>query len=402
VIAQIFRIMVEMRQPVHVVYGGANLFRSDTTRKLGKIAERTFAEYAPDPEAFAKALGIRDDLAGTVYERVAEKLRSDPVEDYRIDFEDGFGTRSDDEEDTATDAAAAQLRKGMEEGTLPPFIGFRVKSFGEESKGRALRTLDRFLKAAGKLPEEFVVTLPKITALGEVSAFMKALAPYPDIGVELMVETSLSLIKLAEMVELTERRCVGAHFGPYDYTSSLGITSHNQHLLHPACHFARSTMLMTLAGSGIALSDGPTNILPIPPHRGDGLSEPQKLENRAVVHRAWKLHYGHIRDALYNGFYQGWDLHPAQFPVRYAAVYSFFLEGLDAASERLRNFIRAAMQATRVGDVFDDAATGQGLLNYFLRAVSCGAVPERDIPELTGVTVEQLRLGSFAKILESL
>jgi hypothetical protein len=83
-------------------------------------------------------------------------------------------------------------------------------------------------------------------------------------------------------------------------------------------------------------------------------------------------------------------------------VYSFFLEGLDAASERLRNFIRAAMQATRVGDVFDDAATGQGLLNYFLRAVSCGAVPERDIPELTGVTVEQLRLGSFAKILESL
>jgi citrate lyase beta subunit len=391
-----------MRQPVHVVYGGANLFKYDTTRKLGKIAERTFAEYAPDAEALAKALGIRDDLAGTVYERVAEKLRRDPVEDYRIDFEDGFGTRSDDEEDTATDAAAAQLRKGMEEGTLPPFIGLRVKSFGQESKGRALRTLDRFLKAAGKLPEEFVVTLPKITALGEVSAFMKALAPYPDIGVELMVETSLSLIKLAEMVELTERRCVGAHFGPYDYTSSLGITSHNQHLLHPACHFARSTMLMTLAGSGIALSDGPTNILPIPPHRGDGLSEPQKLENRAVVHRAWKLHYGHIRDALNNGFYQGWDLHPAQFPVRYAAVYSFFLEGLDAASERLRNFIRAAMQATRVGDVFDDAATGQGLLNYFLRAVSCGAVPERDIPELTGVTVEQLRLGSFAKILESL
>jgi citrate lyase beta subunit len=391
-----------MRQPVHVVYGGANLFRSDTVRKLGKLAERNMAEYAPDAAALAEAMGFPGELAATVYERVAEKLRREPVEDYRIDFEDGFGARSDAEEDAAVDAAAAQLGKGLEDGTLPPFIGFRVKSFGDESKTRALRTLERFLKAAGKLPEEFVVTLPKISALGQVSAFMEALEPYPNVGVELMVETSLSLNHLAEMVEMTHGRCVGAHFGPYDYTSSLGITSHNQHLLHPACHFARSTMLMTLAGSGIALSDGPTNVLPIPPHRGDHLNEIQKAENRVVVHRAWKLHYQHVRDALYNGFYQGWDLHPAQFPVRYAAVYSFFLEGLEAASERLRNFIRMAMQATRVGDVFDDAATGQGLLNYFLRAMSCGAIPESDIPALTGLTLEQLRTASFAKILKIL
>jgi hypothetical protein len=342
-----------------------------------------------------------------VYERVVEKLRHEPVEDYRIDFEDGFGIRPDADEDAAVDAAAAQLAKGLEDGTLPPFIGLRVKSFGDESRARALRTLDRFLKAAGKLPEELVVTLPKISAPEQVSAFMEALAPYLDVGVELMVETTLSLTKLAELVELTQGRCVGAHFGPYDYTSSLGITSHNQHLLHPACHFARSTMLVTLAGSGIALSDGPTNILPVPPHRGEGLggeglSEIQKAENRAVVHGAWKLHYQHVRDALYNGFYQGWDLHPAQLPIRYAAVYSFFLEGLDAASERLRNLIRMAAQATLAGNVFDDAATGQGLLNYFLRAMSCGAIPESDIPALTGLTLEQLHSASFAKILESM
>jgi len=161
-------------------------------------------------------------------------------------------------------------------------------------------------------------------------------------------------------------------------------------------------MLMTLAGSGIALSDGPTNIMPIAPHRGEGLSDAQKAENRTVVWRAWGLHYKHVRDALYNGFYQGWDLHPGQLPTRYAAVYSFFLEGLEAASERLRNFIQKAAQATMVGDVFDDAATGQGLLNYFVRAVSCGAVLERDVPGLTGLTVEQLRMGSFAAILKSL
>jgi hypothetical protein len=387
--------MNAMRQPVHVVYGGAHLFKSDTTRKLGALAERALAEYAPEAATLAEALGIRNDLAEIVYQRVAEKLRREPVEDYRIDFEDGFGIRSDAEEDAAVDAAATQLSKGLEDGMLPPFIGLRVKSFAPESKPRALRTLNRFLKAAGKLPEEFVVTLPKITALDQVSEFMDALVPYPDVGVELMIETSLSLRNLAELVDLTEGRCVGAHFGPYDYTASLGITAHSQHLLHPACHFARSIMLITLAGSGIALSDGPTNILPIPPHRGDALGAAQKSENRTVVHRAWKLHYQHVRDALYNGFYQGWDLHPAQLPTRYAAVYSFFLEGLDLASERLRNFISMAAQATMVGDVFDDAATGQGLRNYFLRAVSCGAIPENDLPAFTGLTLEQLRSARF-------
>lgn len=384
-----------MRQPVHVVYGGAHLFRSDTTSKLGKLAGRALAEYAPDAATFAEALGLRDDLAEKVYQRVMEKLRREPIEDYRIDFEDGFGIRSDAEEDAAVDAAAAQLTKGLDDGTLPPFIGLRIKSFAPESKPRALRTLNRFLKSVGRPPEEFVVTLPKITALEQVPAFMDALAPYPDVGVELMIETSLSLRNLKEMVELTEGRCVGAHFGPYDYTASLGITAHSQHLLHPACHFARSIMLMTLAGTGIALSDGPTNILPMPPHRGTDLADNQKVENRAVVHRAWKLHYQHVRDALYNGFYQGWDLHPAQLPIRYAAVYSFFLEGLDLASERLRNFIYMAARATLVGDVFDDAATGQGLRNYFLRAVSCGAIPESDMPALTGLTLEQLIAARF-------
>src|ERR1700680_73497 len=124
-----------MRQPVHVVYGGANLFKSDTTRKLGKLAERTLAEYAPDAAALADAVGIPADLAATADEGVAEKVRRGPVEDYRIDFEDGFGTRSDAEEDAAVDAAARQLSKGLEDGTLPPFIGFRVKSFGDEVKG---------------------------------------------------------------------------------------------------------------------------------------------------------------------------------------------------------------------------------------------------------------------------
>jgi hypothetical protein len=99
------------------------------------------------------------------------------------------------------------------------------------------------------------------------------------------------------------------------------------------------------------------------------------------------------------GFYQGWDLHPAQLVTRYAAVYAFFLEGLAPATERLKNFVEKAAQATLVGDVFDDAATGQGLLNYFLRGISCAALREEEALA-AGVTIEDLRGRSFLQILK--
>jgi len=138
--------------------------------------------------------------------------------------------------------------------------------------------------------------------------------------------------------------------------------------------------------------------MPIAPHRGE-LTPAQADENRTVVHRAWRLHVDHIRHSLVNAYYQGWDLNPAQLPTRYAAVYSFFLDSLDAATERLRNFIQKAGQATLVGDVFDDAATGQGLLNYFLRAMNCGAITEKEAM-VTGLTLEELRSRSFVKIMK--
>jgi hypothetical protein len=332
-------------------------------------------------------------------------LRREPVEDLRLDFEDGYGNRPDAEEDATADSAAAEVAKGFKEGTLPPFIGIRIKPLNEELKLRSLRTLDRFLNAlfdqtGGLLPENFVVTLPKITVPEQVSALLEALDQFGELRMEMMIETPQSVFHLPGMLEEARGRCVAAHFGIYDYTASLGITAGNQHMLHPACDFARSMMQVSLAGTGVWLSDGATNIMPVPIHRGDSLSESQVAENRAAVHRAWNLHCLHIRHSLDNGFYQGWDLHPAQLPSRYAAVYAFFLEGLESSSERLRNFIAKAAQATLVGDVFDDAATGQGLLNYFLRAINCGAIPEVDAPGLTGLSLEELRSASFAKILD--
>ncbi len=444
------------RQPVHTVYGGAHLFKSDSALRLGALARRSMDQFAPDFLVFAKAIGLSgteglpdsiedaedlnerlkdnpDDvrrkskpawLAHTIYRRVTDKLRREPVEDFRIDFEDGYGNRPDAEEDGHAAAAATEVAEGIKNKTLPPFIGIRIKPFTEELRERSLRTLDIFVstlldQTGGQLPENFVVTLPKITVPEQVSALVDffelleketQLAP-GSLKMEMMIETTQSIINdrgeinLPLLLAAAGGRCLAAHFGTYDYTASCNITAAYQHMMHPACDFAKHMMQVSFAGTGVWLSDGATNIMPVAPHRfaegGPPLTLEQIEENRAVVHRAWKLHYDHIQHSLENAFYQGWDLHPAQLPTRYAAVYAFFLESLDAASERLKNFVEKAAKATLVGDVFDDAATGQGLLNYFLRAINCGALTQEEAIKLSGLSINELRSGSFVKILNS-
>lgn len=425
------------RQPVHTVYGGAQIFKRDTAQKLGAVALRSMEEFAPDARTLARAIdldavnreGILDSeatqrrtrLIDTVYERVLEKLRREPVEDFRIDFEDGYGNRPDAEEDADAIRCAEEVAAGAEGGTLPPFLGIRIKPLTEELHGRSLRTLERFIsklsgQMAGKMPSNFVVTLPKVTSPEQVRALVSVLeALEHSLGLakgslrfEIMVETPQSIIgsrgecQLPLLVGAGEGRITGAHFGTYDYTASVNITAAHQRLRHPACDFAKHMMQVSLAGTGVRMSDGSTTIMPVAPHKaeqGSALSSAQVEENRAGVHRAWKLHYDDVQHSLVNGFYQGWDLHPAQLPTRYAAVYSFFLGGLDAAGARLRNFVQRAAQATLIGDVFDDAATGQGLLNYFLRAINSGAITEQEAVEMTGVTLEELRGRSFVTIL---
>jgi citrate lyase beta subunit len=444
------------RQPVHTVYGGAHLFRAQTTRRLGELALRSLDDYAPDFAAFAQALGLsgadqlpqspaaisaisrsvdhdpraaRHDnrpawFAATIYHRVREKLQREPVEDFRIDFEDGYGNRSDDEEDGHAAAAAREVSAAMNAGTLPPFLGIRIKPLTQELRERSVRTLDIFLTelashSRGALPANFCITLPKIVVPEEVAALAEICSRLePSLGlqpgallIELMIETTQSILNQRGEVPLLAfaaaagGRCVAAHFGTYDYTAGRGITAAYQNMTHLACDFAREVMQVALAGTGVWLSDGATNIMPVPVHRAAGggapLTSQQTDENRSAVHQAWRLHFAHVRHSLENGFYQGWDLHPAQLPTRYAAIYSFFLESLDAASERLQNFVQKAAQATLVGEVFDDAATGQGLLNYFLRAINCGALTAEETQSLTGLSLAELRTGSFVKILNA-
>lgn len=409
------------RQPVHVVYGGAHLFRADTASRLGATALRVLDEYAPDAARFGDAIGLPPALAASIYSRVRDKLRAEPVEDFRLDFEDGYGNRPDAEEDGHAASAAREVAQSVAARQAPPYVGIRIKPFNEELRDRSIRTLDIFISellaaSNGHLPSNFVVTLPKITSPEQVAALVQLFERLESVlrlqpgalRMELMIETTQSIFDdagscaLPGLVAAGSGRVAAAHFGTYDYTASCGITAAHQHMRHPACDFARHVMQVALAGTGVWLSDGATNILPVPIHRagaGGELTSAQKDDNAAAVHRAWKQHYDDIQHSLVHGYYQGWDLHPAQLVTRYAAVYAFFLQSLDAASERLRNFIAKAAQATLIGEVFDDAATGQGLLNYFLRAMNCGAVREDEVERLSGLTLDELRSASFVKIV---
>ena len=437
------------RQAVHTVYGGANLFKSDTCVKMGEIALRSLQTYAPDFVTLANVLKMAgaEDLPKeekkieklvrkldkmneeerrqhpawlfyTVYNKIVQKLQTEAVEDFRIDFEDGFGNRPDDEEDNTAINAAGELAMGMNEKTISPFIGIRIKPFTEDLKSRGVRTMDIFLttlleKTNGELPDNFIVMLPKVTISEQVTTMVRFLeiiekknnlAP-GTLKMETMVEATQIIMDdegrnpLMRIVKAGEGRLIAAHFGTYDYTASCGITAKYQTMGHPVNDFAHHMTKVALGGTGIFLSDGATNVMPVAPNRGDDLTAKQLKENHQSVHNAWRIGYNHTMHSLINGFYQGWDLNPAQLPMRYAATYNFFLSSITDATHRLKTFVDRAAISTLTGDIFDDAATGQGLLNFFLKAMNCGAISEEEATA-TGLTIDEIRSRSFYKILQ--
>ena len=437
------------RQPVQTFYEGAHLFKADSAKNFGLLANKSLTDFAPDFVSFANALGLKDAdslpdnnaaidallteiqnngidpknsavwLAWRVYAQVKKKLEREAVEDFRLDYEDGFGIHPDEKEDAVAVQGAKEVADGMKQNILPPFIGIRIKPFNSEFVERSVRTLNIFVstlleETGGVLPENFVVTLPKVEIPEQAAALVKVFEVLEadsvlnsgELKMEIMIETTQSVfnadgeVTARKIAIAAGNRCLGAHFGTYDYTASCDLIAAYQTMDNEVCDFARQVMKVAFGGSGIFLSDGATNIIPLAPHHGENLSALQNSENLENVHRSWKLSYGHIRHSLANAFYQGWDLHPAQLPVRYAANAAFFLEQLQVSTGRLRNLVEQASSATVSGDVFDDAATGQGLLNYFFRALNSGAIDPEDV-ESAGVSVEEVQAGSFRNIVEA-
>ncbi|EST37056.1 hypothetical protein N566_14945, partial [Streptomycetaceae bacterium MP113-05] len=329
------------RQPVHTVYLPGDTVSEGTPGDWGGRALDLMDEHAPDAGTFASVLGLSEELADSVHRRVRAKLAHQPVEDLRIDFEDGYGPRPDAEEDAAAVRAArvvAGILRDSATGTAPVHLGIRMKCLEAAVRDRGIRTLDIFLTGlteAGDLPAELVLTLPKVSYAEQVAAMVRLLEEFEQarglpagrLGFEIQIETTQSVLgpdgtaTVARMIDAAAGRCTSLHYGTFDYSAACGVGAAQQAMDHPVADHAKAVMQVAAAGTGVRLSDGSTNVLPVGSTRR--------------VHDAWRLHHRLVRRSLERAYYQGWDMHPGHLPTRYAAVYAFYREGMEQAAARL-------------------------------------------------------------------
>jgi citrate lyase beta subunit len=355
------------RQPVHTVYLPAERFTASSVDDWGSEALKVLDEHGPLP-GFDAAIEAR----------VRSKLSDEPIEDLRIDFEDGYGAPGDEREDRDVRIAATELATAIGDGRAPRAVGIRMKSLEGPTRLRGIRTLELFLGtllARTDLPEGFRVTLPKVTSVAQVAVMEQLCGALdeayrlPGLRFEIQVETPQAVLGadgvalVAPMLHAAAGRCVGLHYGTYDYSASVGIAAAYQSMEHPAADYAKAVMQVAAAGTGVPVSDGSTNVLPVGP--------------REQVHEGWALHARLVRRSLERAFYQGWDLHPAQLPTRYAATFAFYRDGLPAAAARLR----AYRERSSIG-VLDEPATERALTDFLRRALDCGAADPDELPKL--------------------
>ncbi len=376
------------RQPVHTVYVTADRVHARLVEAWSDAARAAVDQHAPSAEALAAATGLDPAAVADVWPALMRKLEREPIEDLRVDLEDGYGARPDPDEDQDAVASGRAVSEAAAAAELPPYCGVRFKSLEAATRRRGIRSLDLVLGsvlAGGELPDGWVQTLPKVTSTAQVTAMVELCGrlerayglPDRRLVFEIQVETSQAILgaageaSVAAMVHAADGRCTGLHFGTYDYTAALGIAGGYQAMDHPAADHAKAVMQVAAAGTRVRVSDGSTNVLPVPP--------------TSRVHEAWQLHARLVRRSLERGFYQGWDLHPAQLPTRFLSTYLFFRRDHDALATRLRTYLHGADSG-----VLDEPATAQALAGFFVRGVHCGAVAAAEVTELVGADLQQL------------
>ena len=374
------------RQPVHTLYLPADhpLVGPHVVERVGEAAlESVEGVSAGD---MARVTGTEPGLVEQVWPRVLAKLAAQPVEDLRLDLEDGYGTRPDDEEDTDAVRVGEVLAELTGDGA-PLVRGVRAKSLEAPTRRRGVRSLDLVVGAlGGMLPPGFVVTLPKVTSVDQVEAMvllcerLEGAYGLPDrvLRFEVQVETPQAVLgadgaaTVARLVHAAGGRCSGLHYGTYDYSASLGVAPGHQAMDHPVADHAKAVMQVAAAQTGVRVSDGSTNVLPV----GD----------TDHVEAAWALHTRLVGRSLRHGIYQGWDLHPAQLPTRYLATFAFYRAGLPTAVLRLADYLDR-----RAGGVLDEPATAFALAGFLSRAVDCGAVDPGEVAAAGGPAPAELR-----------
>ncbi|MFV8175235.1 DUF6986 family protein [Mycolicibacterium peregrinum] len=379
------------RQPVHTVYIPGNRYSATMPADWGATALAA-GKDAGGLDAVAALVGAStgtDCEPETLAVLVENKLATEPIEDLRIDFEDGYGTFDDATEDADVAQAVAALRIALDAGTSPPFVGTRFKCFEAATRARGLRTLDMFVSGlveSGGLPDGLTLTLPKVTSVDQVEAMVVVASALEGangltsgrIRFEVQVETPQAILgadgraPVAQFIHAGQGRVSSLHYGTYDYSASLGIAAAYQSMEHPAADHAKNVMQLAVAGTGVHMSDGSTNILPV--------GEPDNVAT------AWKLHARLVRRHLERGIYQGWDMHPAQLVTRYLATYAFYRGAFAPAATRLRNYVHR-LDST----VMDEPATARALANVIHRGSVCGALTVDEIETATDLSMSTVR-----------
>lgn len=371
------------RQPVHTVYVPADRFSASTVREWGQTSLRLLDAYAPDAATLARATGQGEGEVAEVYDAVRAKLSTEPVEDLRVDFEDGYGRRPDEIEDGHLTDAIDALRAMGEDGTRPRWFGIRFKCFEAPTRARGVRTLAAFVEAfadRGALPDGFTLTFPKVTSVAQVEAMVTAAERLERayglttgaIGFEIQVETAQAIMAadgttaVAAMIQASQGRATSLHYGTFDYSAGLGIAAAHQSLDHPAADHAKFVMQLAAAQTGVRMSDGSTNVV--------------RFGSAEQAAATWRLHAGLVDRSLVRGIYQGWDMHPGHLVSRYLATYLFFRRAMPDACARLKAYV-----AQVEGDVMDEPATARMLSHALLRGMHCGALDSEAVANATGM-----------------
>ncbi|WP_194395991.1 DUF6986 family protein [Microbacterium atlanticum] len=375
------------RQPLHTVYVPADRYTPALPREWGDAALDAVGAHG-GIAAVLHELGIPAAHARAVSAFVDSKLRAEPIEDLRLDVEDGYGDRGDEAEDADVRRAAAHVVAAVAEKTAPGSLGLRIKGLEAQTRRRGIRSLDLFVSGlleGGELPAGLVITLPKVTAPAQVEAMAAICSRLEERGglapgalrFEVQVETPQLVLgadgtsPLPRAIAAAGGRLTGLHYGTYDYSAALGIAPEHQSMEHPAADHAKSVMQVAVAETGVRLSDGSTNVLPV----GDD----------EAVRSAWRLSARLVRRSLERGFFQGWDLHPAQLVPRFAANGLFYREGMPPAAARLRDWA-----LRRNGGVQDEPATARALAAFLTRGVACGALTAAEVTDAAGVDLGTL------------
>ncbi|WP_299569115.1 aldolase/citrate lyase family protein [uncultured Williamsia sp.] len=365
-------------QPVHTVYVTADKAVPQTPQAWGTQARALLTDHTMIVAGLDAAVDV------SLVDRI---LGECPVQDLRIDFEDGYGDRGDDVEDEDARRAGATLAAWAADPSGPFSLGIRAKGLGAAERRRGIRTLETVLDAAGGIPDGFVFTVPKLRSVRQVDGVVALCEeierahglPTGSLRFELQIESPQAVVgadgtaTLARAIVAAEGRCTGLHYGTYDYSAACGIAARHQSLDHPVADHAKAVMTAAAAQTGVWVSDGSTQVVP----EGDP----------DVVVAALSRHFRLVTRSLQRGIYQGWDMHPGHLVTRWAATTAFFRGALPPAARRLESYL-----GRLGGSVVDEPATAEALAAVVLRGVDCGALTESEILALApSCTVSTLR-----------